>query len=381
MSNKPRISIILPYAENYDYRYGGAIAHWVHSVVKNINYKQDVYSCSTYSNMGRSETSKYGKLVSLVKRLDYNFSNNTLIERLLYLVRKFLCRDIFFVLSVYTQIRTSDIIIVHNRPLSTLLLRKLGFKGKILLHMHNSHFLKMDSGRWLQCNKACNVIVYCSKFLMTQGLSHVESSPAKSMVVYNGIDDELSREHYFNLNTIRKKNIVFAGRLIADKGLHLLIIAFAKFTKKHPAYKLLIFGSSGSGNISKVTSYEREVLKLVSSHKLEDKVKFCGHLPQAELLSVFKQNEIVVVPSKWEEPFGMVALEAMACGCKVVATKRGGMPEFLLKNTQLVEPNSNDILKGIEQCLPGQIQPVDVSQFSWANISENYLRVIDSLND
>ncbi|MDB4073609.1 glycosyltransferase family 4 protein [Ascidiaceihabitans sp.] len=378
MRNKTNVVVVLPYAENYDYQYGGAIAHWVHAVMEASKLNYQIFSCSSYSNMGKTETSYYGHFLSLIKKMDYKLSQNFLVERFFFLFRKFFCRDVFFIFSIYYKIKNIRTIIIHNRPLSALLIRRLGFKGKIILHMHNSHFVNLSCKRWQQCNTSCDAIVYCSKFLLRQGVKHAKYEATYSTVVYNGVQDDIFQlSNPENNIEKRSENIIFAGRLIPDKGLHFLIPAFANFSRKHKSYKLLVFGSSGSGNVQKITEYERELRQLARFHSVEDKVKFCGHIGQRELIEVFKENEVVVVPSVWEEPFGMVALEAMSCGCKVIATRRGGMPEFLNVNTILVEPDIKAIQDGLEGSVLMKTKPVDVNRFLWKNITDDYVKVIN----
>ena len=62
---------------------------------------------------------------------------------------------------------------------------------------------------------------------------------------------------------------------------------------------------------------------------LDDQVQFRGAQSGAELAATLNQHQILVVPSKYDEPFGVVALEGIACGCAVIGSSGGGLPEAI----------------------------------------------------
>jgi glycosyltransferase involved in cell wall biosynthesis len=68
-------------------------------------------------------------------------------------------------------------------------------------------------------------------------------------------------------------------------------------------------------------------------------VRFLGRLDRPELLRCYAEHDILAFPSQWDEPFGLVPLEALACGLPVVATPTGGTPEAIVHEvTGLVVP-------------------------------------------
>jgi glycogen synthase len=62
---------------------------------------------------------------------------------------------------------------------------------------------------------------------------------------------------------------------------------------------------------------------------LEDRVEFAGVKRGEELALLLNQHRVMVVPSRWEEPYGIVALEGLACGCLVVGSERGGLKDAI----------------------------------------------------
>ncbi|HEY1007820.1 MAG TPA: glycosyltransferase family 4 protein [Sphingobacteriaceae bacterium] len=121
---------------------------------------------------------------------------------------------------------------------------------------------------------------------------------------------------------IRNKDFVFLGRLVSDKGAEQCVHALYKFLKGNSREKepvtLTIVGDGP----------ELPALKrLVSGLHLEKKVSFTGTLQGEELVACLNAHRFLLVPSLWEEPFGNVVLEGMACGCIPLVSDGGGLPE------------------------------------------------------
>ena len=114
--------------------------------------------------------------------------------------------------------------------------------------------------------------------------------------------------------------IVFAGRLAPEKGADVLLRAFAMIAADVPRSRLVI---AGDGPLR--TYLERESAEA----GLGDRVEFAGHLSRRELETRFADAWVQAVPSTWDEPFGIVAAEAMMRGTAVVASQSGGLAEVV----------------------------------------------------
>lgn len=133
---------------------------------------------------------------------------------------------------------------------------------------------------------------------------------------------------------LRKKIILFVGRIDPVKGLEFLITAIHGLTVKLPKFKdnfqvLLIGGDIKSRNFW----HNREVIKiknLIQSKELCCCIKFLGNKPHNLLPYYYSASDIVVIPSVYES-FGLVVLEALACGTVVVASEVGGL-KYLIKD-------------------------------------------------
>jgi glycogen synthase len=117
-------------------------------------------------------------------------------------------------------------------------------------------------------------------------------------------------------DVVKKPAIVFLGRLVSDKGVDLLLRAYADLDK--PLWPLSIIGTGPEQNLLEILAEELGI---------RNSVAFLGALQGEPLVRALNQHQLMVVPSRWQEPFGVVALEGIACGCIVLASDGGGLPE------------------------------------------------------
>ncbi|MBW4462394.1 MAG: glycosyltransferase family 4 protein [Nodosilinea sp. WJT8-NPBG4] len=118
----------------------------------------------------------------------------------------------------------------------------------------------------------------------------------------------------------RIKELVFLGRLVSDKGLDLLLNAIASLKNNNLYPQLTVIG----------TGEEDEALRQqAESLQINEQVHFVGAKVGDELVHLLNEHQILVVPSRWHEPFGVVALEGIACGCVVVGSSGGGLKDAI----------------------------------------------------
>jgi glycosyltransferase involved in cell wall biosynthesis len=118
----------------------------------------------------------------------------------------------------------------------------------------------------------------------------------------------------------RKRECLFVGRLIPEKGAHIFIEALTRLKAMEVSVTATFVGEGP----------ERERLKeLIAARQLSQRVQFLGKVTGPALAELFNQHRILVVPSLQPEGFGLVALEGIACGCVVVGSSAGGLPEAI----------------------------------------------------
>lgn len=153
-----------------------------------------------------------------------------------------------------------------------------------------------------------------------------------STVIYNAYDDSVFKLYP---EEPRIYDVVFLGRLVSQKGCDVLIKAFGKLEQP---YTLNIIGDGP----------EKTKLKhLVQESGLRNSVKFLGTIRGTELARMLNRHKVLVVPSASSEGFGMVVLEGMACGCKLVASNAAGLVEAVNSFGKIFEMNDVNELAGI----------------------------------
>lgn len=153
---------------------------------------------------------------------------------------------------------------------------------------------------------AANEIIACSEAIKNDCIG-------RASVIGNPYNSELFKNRP-SIN--RQQTIGFVGRLVSDKGADMLIKAFANIKPKD--WELNVIGDGPE---------RKNLEKLAFELGIDKQVSFSGILKGQALVEALNRQEILVVPSCWPEPFGIVALEGLACGCVVLASDGGGLPD------------------------------------------------------
>tara|TARA_R110000868_G_scaffold8774_13_gene44949 strand:+ start:1079 stop:2095 length:1017 start_codon:yes stop_codon:yes gene_type:complete len=217
-------------------------------------------------------------------------------------------------IDIIKEIKWADIVLENNPTMR--LSWPLLFTNKPLVIVFHT-WLQRTNARigwqdrikklWL---KRANKIIAVSNAL-------ANNLPKNTLVIKNPYRDTLFK---IDENIVRDKDFVFLGRLVSDKGPDLAITALYELNKKGLDKNLTIIGDGP----------EKENLKkLSSSLDLDSKINFKSSLFGEELVMQLNKHNFLLVPSVWEEPFGLVVLEAMACGCIPIVSNSGGLPEAL----------------------------------------------------
>jgi glycosyltransferase involved in cell wall biosynthesis len=212
------------------------------------------------------------------------------------------------------------------------------FRKPLLVTMHSTEKMIAETEAWLTY-EAWKVIC-CSQYMV----SHVKWAfglpDDKLVMVPNGVNvnvyEEICRQDLKGFRTTfalpEEKLVLFVGRLVYEKGAHVLINAIPRILEKANA-KFVIVGSG----------YMKEQLSaIVKSMSLERKVLFTGFLDEESLLKLQCSADVSVVPSLFE-PFGIVALEAMAAGSPVVVSDTGGLGEIVEHDVTGVKVYPNNV--------------------------------------
>jgi len=118
----------------------------------------------------------------------------------------------------------------------------------------------------------------------------------------------------------RTHELLFLGRLVSEKGLDILLESLGRLRLRNLRPRLTIVGSGPE---------QAKMEALTKSLGLESQVEFRGAQSGSDLAATINQHQTLVVPSKYDEPFGVVALEGIGCGCAVIGSEGGGLPEAI----------------------------------------------------
>ncbi len=133
----------------------------------------------------------------------------------------------------------------------------------------------------------------------------------------------------------RERLILFAGRVVAEKGADAFVAACARVLPSLPGWRAEMIGADRSRADSPETPFVRAVRRAAAPAG----VRLLGYRDNPAVLRAMSRAAIVVVPSRWPEPFGLTALEAMACGAALIAAPRGGLPEVAGNAALYVDPD------------------------------------------
>jgi glycogen synthase len=161
-----------------------------------------------------------------------------------------------------------------------------------------------------------------SEYARARGISE-GVLPDHAEVIYNGIDcDQFYRPA--PRSTDGSLNILIAGRVTPDKGVHLAIQALARLAESNRAGQVHL-SIAGAGP----AQYLRQLQVLIRESGLQPQVSLLGKMPREEVPAVMFRHEVLLLPNLHAEAFARAVLEAMAAGLAVVAADNGGTAEIV----------------------------------------------------
>ena len=291
----------------------------------------------------------------------------------------------------HIQKQNYDCIILENRPSYSIKLKKIT-NAKFVYHLHNEK-LTPETPSYLDIYNAASRIICVSDYI-TNSVKAINPHDSKCITVYNGIDlTAFSVQH----PNISRKEIgldntdfvmIYSGRINAEKGIRELTEAMSRLIE-YPQIKLLIIGSSFYGDATKDDDFTKELRK--KTEHIKDQIKFTGYIPYNDVPAYLKLADIAVVPSMWEEAFGLTVLEAMAAGLPLITTRSGGIPEICENVACIIERENivNNLIKAILHLfnhpeIRAHMSELSVNRaqkFSKEKYAENFFKALDALYD
>ena len=310
-----RISILLPYKENFSIKKSGAVSLGVNDILKNISEKKNTFV------FGKTDEKKF-----LDKNyVNLNFKKVFLKSHSREYIKKFLeCEDK----------KPSDIIEVHNRPAYIEQIKKKT-SSKLILYFHNDP-LTMSGSKTINDRKLLlskvDHFIFNSKWSLERfkiGLNDFNYYKNSFSVVYQSVNKP-------KINFSKKENIIsFIGKLNRAKGYDIFGNSIIKILNKYKDWKAIVIGDE-----------PRE--KIFFQHK---RLINYGYKDHKFILKKLENTSISVICSRWNEPLGRASLEACSRGSVPIITNRGGLPETSKSALIIKDLNTKNLFNSIESLI------------------------------
>ena len=341
-----KISILLPYKENFTSNYAGAVSLFVNDINKHSLFKKNTH---VFGNMFYK------------KPLAKNYINLNLKKRFYQSTSKEYVQSFLS----YEKNWNSDILEIHNRPNYVKFIKE-EYKNKIVLYFHNDPLSmngsKSTSDRLYLLNNIDKIIFNSnwSKKRFFDNLTNKELLEQKTSVCYQSAPPT-------KINFKKKDKIIsFVGKLNTAKGYDLFGSAITKILDKHKDWSAIVIGDE-----------PRE--KLIYNHK---RLNITGFKTNTYILNRLKKVSISVVCSRWNEPFGRTSLEAASRGSAVIISNKGGLPETAKDAIILKSLNVNNLYQTLDNLINNKSRLLNLQKKNYRNFKFTHkfiAKIIDEI--
>ncbi len=296
--------------------------------------------------------------------------------------------------AVHGELRSQRVAAVHAhwlipQGLIVLLARWLGGRSvPILVTSHGGDLFALRGGLFNQLKRAvlrrCDHVTVVSEAMLEEAV-RIAGSLEHCTVIPMGVD--LTRRFVPLAGSFRRREILFVGRLVAKKGVEILVEAFARIAVRYSGWRLTVVGDGPDRK-----GLERRVSEL----SLGGRVEFAGRVANAALPAYYQRAGFFVFPSLVaadgdREGFGLVAAEALGCECPVIAGDLPAVRDIIRDGeTGLMVPPGN--VEALAQAMKFYIENPEhaarlarrgrrhvVDRFDWGRIAARYAGLLESL--
>ncbi len=328
--NDIKIATILPYKESYTLEYASAVSLWVSQFFNKSKFKNKNF---IYGNANSKNYLSKNYINIPLKNLKSKFRSTSYeyVEK----ISKMIIKEKF------------DIVEIHNRPLVLFQLLKR-INAKFIMYYHNDPLTMSGSksiSERVEILKKVEKLVFISKWVKKRFFEGLDSTQEdKTEIVYHSTNKRKKK--------IKTNQIVFVGKLNHSKGYDIYKDAIIRILNEYPDWRALSLGDESRRSI-------------YIKHK---KHKEYGFLNHQKTLDILDKSEIAIVPSRWEEPFGRVSLEATASGCATVTSNRGGLLETSNYIVPIDNINSEKLYMNIKDLINNKIKRKKIQNLSRNNV-------------
>ena len=327
-----KISILLPFKENYSPSYAGAVSLFINDTLKYSKFKKNIIVYG-FTEFKKKFKNKYVN-IEIQKKL-FKSQNKDYVKKFIEIEKK----------------QKSNIIELHNRPIYLKYLVNELHDKNYILYFHNDP-LSMSGSKTINERifllNNCYRIIFNSNWSKKRFLQKMKSEAINSekLLVIN----QSATKNKINFKN-KKKIITFVGKLNRSKGYDLFGKAIIKVLKKYNNWSAYVIGDEPRD-------------KLEFNHSRLNKLGFKEH---DQVINIYKRTSIAVVCSRWDEPFGRTSLEAAANGCAVIISNKGGLPETITNGVILKNLTVNEIFTNIEKLILNHKLRKNLQKLSYIN--------------
>ncbi len=214
---------------------------------------------------------------------------------------------------------TPGIVVAHNGA-ALVRMPELSAHRRVL-YAHNDLFRSYSDAEAARTVRSCDAVVCVSAHLRDTMAARVPAELRDRFhVVVNGVDAVAFAPA--SARADGPLRVVFVGRVIADKGVDVLVDAVRLLDRDD--VEAVVVGSQGFDRGAALSEYERDLRARATS-----RVRFEPFVDRERLPQLLREQDVLVVPSRWPEPCGLTVGEGMASGLAVIASRSGGIPEVL----------------------------------------------------
>ncbi|MDA9657454.1 glycosyltransferase family 4 protein [Alphaproteobacteria bacterium] len=340
-----KINILLPYKEKFDEKKAASVSITVRNNLLHSNYLNQIKIFGQNVKNPFFKDNFVGLKYSILSLKSKN---------------KFLAHEMLKIIAKDSD--KNQLIEIHNRPYLVDKIIK-GNKFPISFFFHNNP-QSMNGSKSIKDREnilhKCVAVFCVSEFIKKKFLEGIKENFEKVHVLYNGVERKLLKFPK------KKKEVLFVGRLVPEKGVHIYVEAVKAIAHKHPEWSFGLIGSFKLGDNKNRNLYSDTIIKKIRS--VGHQAQFYGFQDQKFVEEKMKSASIVIIPSIWEEPFGLVAAEAMSNGACIIASKVGGIPEVIKDNGILIDNiNYKKLSLNIQSLIEDNKMRLNYQRRAWKN--------------
>lgn len=354
-----KINILLPYKEKFDRKKASSVSI---TVSNNLHYSKYLRNIKVFGQITDNPLFKENFVGIKCPLFTFISKNKYLAKQMCKIILK--DKD------------NKQIIEIHNRPYLVDEISKIIKKIPICLFLHNDPQTMNGSKSIAERQNILNncAAVFCvSNYIKTQFIDGVIYNKEKVIVLHNGVKRTLKQI------PSKKKEILFVGRLVPEKGADIYVDAIEPLVACFSDWDFGLIGSSKLGNNINKSNYAQNIINKFK--KFGSRANFYGFKDYSFVQEKMRDASIIVIPSLWKEPFGLVAAEAMSNGTAIIASNVGGIPEIVKDNGILIDNiDSNKIEKSLTMLIKNKDKRESFQKKSWKNFKFSSYRSSEKLD-